>query len=108
MQSITLCKALQRDDNTTISAFNMAANLLLRDQILEFWFGLPDAPGFGKTRGEWFRKDAAFDAALRARFGDAIDTALAGGFAEWSTARGTLARVLLLDQFTRNSLRHPP
>jgi uncharacterized protein (DUF924 family) len=86
----------------------MAANLPLRDEILDFWFGSPDAPAFGETRGEWFRKDAAFDAALRARFGDAIVTALAGGFAEWFDPRGTLARVLLLDQFTRNNYRDTP
>jgi uncharacterized protein (DUF924 family) len=80
----------------------------MRDEILEFWFGRPDVPGFGEARAEWFRKDAAFDAALRGRFGDAIDTALAGGFTEWAAARGTLARVLLLDQFTRNNYRDTP
>ncbi len=36
------------------------------------------------------------------------ETALAGGFTEWSSPRGTLARVLLLDQFTRNSFRETP
>jgi uncharacterized protein (DUF924 family) len=86
----------------------MVANLTMRDEILEFWFGRPDVPGFGEARAEWFRKDAAFDTALRVRFGDAIDTALAGGFAEWADPRGTLARVLLLDQFTRNSFRDTP
>ena len=86
----------------------MTANLPLRDEILDFWFGRRDAPSFGKPRVEWFRKDAAFDVALRGRFGDAIETALAGGFAAWSDPRGTLARVLLLDQFTRNSYRDTP
>jgi uncharacterized protein (DUF924 family) len=86
----------------------MATNPPLRDEILDFWFGRPDTPGFGAARAEWFRKDAALDAALRARFGTAIDTALAGGFAEWVDPRGTLARVLLLDQFTRNSYRDTP
>ena len=77
----------------------------LRDEILEFWFGRPDTPGFGEAHAEWFRKDAAFDAALHARFGSVVDAALAGGFAEWVDPRGTLARVLLLDQFTRNNYR---
>jgi uncharacterized protein (DUF924 family) len=86
----------------------MAANSPLRDEILDFWFGRPDTPGFGAARAEWFRKDAAFDAAMRARFGGTIETALAGGFAEWAGPRGTLARVLLLDQFTRNSYRDTP
>jgi uncharacterized protein (DUF924 family) len=108
MQSMTLCKALHCDVDTTISAFNMAANLPLRDEILEFWFGRPDTPGFGEAHAEWFRKDAAFDAALHARFGSVVDAALAGGFAEWVDPRGTLARVLLLDQFTRNNYRDTP
>jgi uncharacterized protein (DUF924 family) len=74
----------------------------LAREILDFWFGpLPHAP-----RGEWFRKDAAFDATIRDRFGLAIDSALGGGFREWtSDVRGGLARVLLLDQFTRNAFR---
>jgi uncharacterized protein (DUF924 family) len=86
----------------------MAANAPLRDEILDFWFGRPDAPDHGGVRTEWFRKDPAFDTALRDRFGVAIEAALAGGFAEWTDPRGTLARVLLLDQFTRNSYRDTP
>lgn len=80
----------------------------MRDEILDFWFGQRGAPGFGDIRAEWFRKDASFDAALRARFGSVVDTALAGGFAEWTDPRGILARVLVLDQFTRNSYRDTP
>jgi uncharacterized protein (DUF924 family) len=74
----------------------------LPQQILEFWFG----PTPHVARDEWFRKDPAFDAVIRERFGDAVATALAGGFGDWSAAaEGALARVLLLDQFTRNSFR---
>ena len=80
----------------------------MRDEILDFWFGRPDTPGFGAARPEWFRKDVAFDGALHARFGSAIDMALAGCFAEWADPRGILARVLLLDQFTRNCYRDAP
>ncbi len=86
----------------------MATNLPIRDEILDFWFGSPDTPGYGEARAEWFRKDPAFDRALRDRFGSAIDSALAGGFIEWTDPRGALARVLLLDQFTRNSYRDTP
>ena len=57
----------------------------------------------------WFRKDAVFDAEIRARFGAAVDVALAGGYGDWcATAEGSLARVLLLDQFTRNIHRDTP
>jgi uncharacterized protein (DUF924 family) len=75
------------------------------DNVLEFWFGgEPHA-----TREVWFRKDPAFDAAIRERFGEAVTAALAGEFSDWrGTPRGTLARVILLDQFTRNIHRDTP
>jgi uncharacterized protein (DUF924 family) len=77
----------------------------LQDEILDFWFAPPSSPGYGPSRPEWFRKNPSFDAEIRERFGAAIETALAGGFADWTAPRAALARVLLLDQFTRNSFR---
>ena len=77
----------------------------LQQQILDFWFGPPGSAEYGTTRDVWFRKDASFDADIRLRFGAAIDTALAGGFADWTAPRASLARVLVLDQFTRNCYR---
>jgi uncharacterized protein (DUF924 family) len=74
------------------------------DDVLEFWF----VPG-ETSRREWFLKDAAFDARIRDGFGPLIAEALAGGLGEWSaTARGALARVIVLDQFTRNAFRETP
>jgi len=71
--------------------------------ILDFWFGAEDARSASAPRDVWFRKDAAFDAEIRERFGTAIAVAVAGGYGEWcATADGALARVLVLDQFTRN------
>ena len=77
--------------------------------VLDFWF-LPEGdPGHGKSRPEWFRKDPAFDALIHQRFGEAISRALAGEFVEWdSDPRGALARIILLDQFTRNTFRDTP
>ena len=81
------------------------------DDILEFWFGPSGqtedsnegTPGRGQPHDVWFRKDAAFDAQIRNRFGAATAIALAGGYGDWcATADGALARVLLLDQFARN------
>ena len=80
----------------------------MQEEILEFWFGQPGIAGYGSARDEWFRKDPAFDAVIRERFGAAIETALAGGFADWTSPRPALARILLLDQFTRNALRNTP
>ncbi len=77
--------------------------------ILDFWFGAPGSAESGRTREVWFRKDAAFDEAIHSRFVEPIAIALAGGYGEWCTsADGALARVLLLDQFTRNAFRDTP
>ncbi|MDH4290326.1 MAG: DUF924 domain-containing protein [Aquincola sp.] len=70
--------------------------------VLDFWFGDGNV-----ARGEWFRKDAGFDAQIRARFGALVERALAGALDGWADggADAALARVLLLDQFTRNIFR---
>jgi uncharacterized protein (DUF924 family) len=72
-------------------------------EIIDFWFGAPPA---GAPRPEWFRKDEHFDATIRERFGDRIEAALAGGLRDWDAEpAGAVARILLLDQFTRNVFR---
>jgi uncharacterized protein (DUF924 family) len=77
--------------------------------ILAFWFGSVGSPERSGERDVWFRKDEAFDAEIRACFGNAVDIALAGGYGDWcATAEGSLARVLLLDQFARNVHRDTP
>jgi uncharacterized protein (DUF924 family) len=78
-------------------------NILAAD-ILSFWFGSGDA-----ARDVWFRKDAAFDATIRDRFGAAVDAAIGGAFAQWTLdPREALACVLMQDQFTRNIYRDTP
>jgi uncharacterized protein (DUF924 family) len=75
--------------------------------VLDFWFLPPGAPGHDRPRGEWFRKDDAFDDAIRQRFGALVDDALAGKLPDWGDdADATLARILVLDQFTRNLFRN--
>ncbi|MBX3607487.1 MAG: DUF924 domain-containing protein [Piscinibacter sp.] len=77
--------------------------------VLDFWFGAPGTPAHGQRRPEWFRKDPAFDAAIAARFGPLIESALAGRLDTWATdAPSTLALIVVLDQFTRNCLRDTP
>jgi len=78
--------------------------------VLEFWFGPKDGPTFGQPRRAWFVKDDAFDATIRERFGAAIEQALSGGLREWDDLgpEGVLARILVLDQFTRNAWRNTP
>ncbi len=78
--------------------------------VLDFWFLPANDPAFGQQRALWFRKDDAFDAAIRERFGALTEQALAGGLRDWDAQgpAGTLARILVLDQFTRNAWRGKP
>ncbi|WP_294001040.1 DUF924 family protein [Sphaerotilus sp.] len=77
--------------------------------ILDFWFGPPTDPAHAQTRPQWFRKDAAFDAEIIRRFGPLIDAALANELQNWTTTpESTLALILVLDQFTRNTGRDTP
>ena len=76
-------------------------------EVLDFCFLPPADPDYGKPRDAWFRKDDACDAAIAARFGATIEQAVAGGLRDWDQLgpAGTLARIVLLDQFTRNAWR---
>jgi uncharacterized protein (DUF924 family) len=78
--------------------------------VLDFWFGEPASSTWGQARREWFVKDAAFDAAIRERFGAPLEQALSGGLRDWDAQgpAGVLARILVLDQFTRNAYRNTP
>lgn len=77
--------------------------------VLDFWFGAPGSATDGKPRAEWFRRSDAFDSAIERRFAPLIETALGGGMRDWDGQADTaLARILLLDQFTRNVFRDTP
>lgn len=57
----------------------------------------------------WFFKDAAFDGALKVRFGEALAAARSGAFDHWGeTPEGALGLVILLDQASRNIHRGSP
>ncbi|RZT42713.1 DUF924 family protein [Cupriavidus agavae] len=77
--------------------------------VLDFWFGLPDAPTWNQARREWFAKSDAFDAEIRARFLPDWQAAHDGAPDDWSvTPAGACARIVLLDQFPRNMFRRDP
>jgi len=68
--------------------------------ILEFWF--QDDATLWRT-DPWFRKNDAFDAEIRTRFASAVQAAQDGALDAWTaTPDGTLALLLVLDQFARN------
>ena len=72
--------------------------MTIPDDVLAFWQGAgPD---------KWFKKDAAFDAGIRARFLATYEAAARGELGAWEgTAKGALALVITLDQFPRNMFR---
>ncbi len=77
--------------------------------ILDLWFASPGDAEEGTLRKAWFGKDPAFDAEIVARFGAAIEAALRGELDAWAVEPASaLARILLLDQFTRNAFRDTP
>lgn len=67
--------------------------------VLAFWFGEQPGP----ARAQWFKKDAAFDADIRARFGALHEAAARRELEAWrASAEAMLALVIVLDQFSRN------
>ena len=79
-------------------------------EVLEDWFGAPDAPDAGQPRGWWFKASDALDARLRARFGALLEAAACGECDAWADAgpHAALALVLVLDQLSRNLHRGTP
>jgi uncharacterized protein (DUF924 family) len=70
-----------------------------------------DVVDFWRRAGpkHWFSKSEAFDAAFIARFAEAHQAAARGQLDHWlADAEGTLALLVLLDQFPRNAWRHNP
>lgn len=77
-------------------------------EVLNFWFGPEDSPGYGESRKEWFQKDGAFDDEIRRRFGG-LHAAAAHGMLDhfWKDSpAGNLAMVIVLDQFSRQLYRN--
>ena len=71
-------------------------------EVLAFWFEEAKSE-------QWYKKDPAFDEAIRDRFESTIAAALAGKLDSWADdVDGCLALIILLDQFTRNIYRDTP
>jgi uncharacterized protein (DUF924 family) len=80
-------------------------------RIIDFWHGPAlDSPEAAFARRDWWYKGGeAVDEEIRTRFGSLVEQACAGGLSAWGeTAEGSLALILLLDQFTRNIYRNTP
>ncbi|HEY2524256.1 MAG TPA: DUF924 family protein [Candidatus Binataceae bacterium] len=76
------------------------------NEILLFWFGDGSDP---QHERRWFVQDRAFDETCRSGFLSDHERAAAGELDGWrASAEGTLALILLLDQFPRNLFRGAP
>lgn len=76
--------------------------------ICEFWFGpSKDDLEVAQQRSKfWWSKNPEVDADIKARFSDYLPKVINGELEEWrQTPLGTLALILLTDQFPRNMFR---
>ena len=79
--------------------------------VLDFWFAGPrdDAQLMAARNAVWFGSNQAFDSEIRLRFGDLLAAAEQGDLQHWQlSASGTLALILVCDQFSRNVYRATP
>ncbi|MEO5559113.1 MAG: DUF924 family protein [Dokdonella sp.] len=77
-------------------------------ELLDFWLGTSasDADVILQRGSLWFGGGADVDASIRARFGELREAAITGLLDDWlAFARGRLALVILVDQFSRNLFR---
>ncbi len=69
------------------------------DEVLSFW--LDEC-----TPADWYKSDPALDAEIAKRFGQVWEQATQGALSLWLTyPNGTLAYIILTDQFPRNMFR---
>ena len=72
------------------------------DRVLNFWF--EDC-----NPKDWFKKDKYFDYQIKKNFGNLIEDAVLGYLNDWQKSLdGSLALIILTDQFTRNVFRGTP
>ncbi|MDM9381309.1 DUF924 family protein [Chlorogloeopsis sp. ULAP01] len=78
-------------------------------EVLDFWFGKPEQPDYGKPRDFWFTKKPEFDEQVRTQFFNYYQKAAGGYLDDWMQFPDScLALILLLDQFPRNMFRNTP
>jgi uncharacterized protein (DUF924 family) len=78
------------------------------EDVLGYWFGAPleTEEQIDKRARWWFGGGPSVDAEIQERFGGLVAEAVAGKLDGWAeTARGRLALIITLDQFTRNVFR---
>lgn len=79
------------------------------DEILHFWFGHAEGAALPSTHRTWvwFSGDPVNDAEIKEKFQKELEEAIAGKYDDWElNPRGSLALIVLFDQFSRNVYRH--
>jgi uncharacterized protein (DUF924 family) len=72
------------------------------NEVLSFWFE-------ELSPKDWYKKSDELDATIRERFGEVHERASASELDSWRTdAKGALAEIIVLDQFSRNMYRDSP
>lgn len=72
------------------------------EEVLKFWFEELDEK-------QWWVKDLDLDKTICERFGEIHSQATKGELSSWrETAKGRLAEIIVLDQFSRNIFRNEP
>lgn len=84
--------------------------MITADDVLKFWF---ETPGLSATQAErgklWFGGGPKVDQMIRELFEEHVRRAVIGEYDSWAVnARGTLALIILLDQFSLNLFRDQP
>jgi uncharacterized protein (DUF924 family) len=78
------------------------------EDIIDYWLGSAShsTENIDAERERWYRGGDVVDDEIRSRFGAYLRRACDGVLLPWRhTSRGSLALVILLDQFTRNVFR---
>ena len=83
------------------------------EEVLSYWFpeGINEAdPQTRRRQAErWMAGGPEVDREITERFGETLEQARRGGLDHWAeTARGRLALIVVLDQFSRNVYRGSP
>jgi len=74
----------------------------MQNDVLEFWF-------HELSPKKWWVKDSNLDEQIRKRFSAVLNQAAKGELHLWrNSAKGALAEVIVLDQFSRNIFRNKP
>ena len=77
-------------------------NITSSTEILKFWFEDLSPP-------QWFKQSDQVDNTIRTKFLDIHNKATAGELQNWrKDAKGSLAEIIVLDQFSRNLYRGTP